>query len=310
VEPAAQASCVKGRRGSSTPCAHSTDMDMDTRLQDLRLRLAHACSSHCQAVDGDSSSSAAHGLGPAVSALFDLLATLCPADLLQTAQQLMAPCPAPATAAADGGSHSRQAGCNRSSSSSSSSQAAAAKQVPCEERSWAARLLEAGTGLLLEGAQGLSWQEALQEGPASGGWKTRGLQLGSLLVASRVCTPPCSAAPACYKARPTCARCEPCFCCLLPGTYNTVTSACAPSTRPPFHPSGHPSSGALAAQLWQLLKASCTLSGPSTTHKAAAATSPGAPPPFTLAQLGRALRWNVHMVSRDVPSCLMAQCFM
>lgn len=126
VEPAAQASSVKGRRGSSTPCAHSTDMD--TRLQDLRRRLAHTCSSQHQAVDGDSSSSTAHSLGPAVSALFDLLATLCPADLLQMAQQLMLPCPDPATAAAGGGSHSRQAACNCSSSSRAAAAAAAAEQ--------------------------------------------------------------------------------------------------------------------------------------------------------------------------------------
>jgi hypothetical protein len=62
------------------------------------------------------------------------------------------------------------------SSSSSAAQGSASHLLPqqqqagYEEQAWAAQLLGKAAGLLLEGAQGLTWQEALQEGPASGGW--------------------------------------------------------------------------------------------------------------------------------------------
>jgi hypothetical protein len=109
-------------QGSSSSHPGRQSTDMDTQLHSLRLRLANACSTRQPAVaEAAEAGAAAHVMGPAVSALFDLLVALRPAGLLQAAQQ-----------APQGVHHPG----SQTSSSSSLPAARGPRQETCKKRAW------------------------------------------------------------------------------------------------------------------------------------------------------------------------------
>lgn len=145
------------------PCVHGADMA--SQLQALRLTLCQACSSQEQLGHGEQREGVAQGMGPAVSAMFDLLVALCPAELLNLAREMPPPMP-PQVGAISGGS-SRRSSTRRSSNTAPDPQEAQ-EAGSNGGRAWARQLLSQAAGLLLEVPAGLTWQEALQGGGATG----------------------------------------------------------------------------------------------------------------------------------------------
>jgi hypothetical protein len=269
---------------------------MASQLQALRLALCQACSSQEQPVQGGQT----QGMGSAVSDLFDLVAVLCPAELLDMAQKLPPPM-LPHVASTTG---------TRSKSSSSSSSSSSRSDTGNGGLAWACQLLTKAADLLLEEPSGLTWQAALQGRAGTGEWclqwpavcycvKMFVALLVAIILTDRVM--------ACIQLVD-----------IIPGSRHLVQEAAVHhKLRVPalclslsLSPTGALPRSMLAAQLCELLGKSGADSTTTTSNSSSNSSSPaaggpgGTPPAFTLAQLGRVLRWKMHMVGGNLENSL------